>query len=267
MEVKIPKRAHPNEGNYKKDELDIARSFASRIHKEMGEILKAVVLFGSNARKTSGPHSDIDVLVIIDDTATIITRDVAEGYRMLIQQVITKVSRRLHVVSLRLTSFWDYTRLGDPIAINILRDGVTLFDTGIFLPLQLLLQKGRIRPSQESIWSYYTKAPTTLQNARWHILQAVVDLYWAVIDAAHAALMSLDAIPPTPEHVGDMLDEILVNKGLLEKKYSDTMKSFYARAKAIMHKEIHDIKGQDFDIYAEEARAFIERMKEFIKLK
>ncbi|MCK5282553.1 MAG: nucleotidyltransferase domain-containing protein [Nanoarchaeota archaeon] len=264
MEFDIPKRVHPNIEHYRKEELDIAKRFAAEVNKEMGRFVNAIVLFGSSARNTSTPKSDIDVLVLIDDMSIIVNRDVADAYRMIIQKMITKVSRRLHVVTLRLTAFWDYIRNGDPIGINILRDGISLSDTGFFDPLQLLLKKGKIRPSKESIWAYYVKAPSTLNNSKWHIMQAVIDLYWAVIDSAHAALMSQNAVPPTPEHVADMLDEILVRNGKLEKKYSKTMKSFYERAKAIMHREILEVKGSEFDKYFEEANEFVDRMKIFI---
>ena len=266
MEFDIPKRHNSSIEHYKKDEYELANKFAQLINKEMGQFIKAIILFVSAARKTNNPKSDIDVLILIDDLSTIVSRDVADAYRMIIQKVILKVSKRLHVVTLRLTAFWDYIRNGDPVGINILRDGISLSDTGFFDPLQLLLKKGRIRPTQESIWAYYAKAPATLHNSKWHIMQGVIDLYWAVIDSAHAALMSQGAVPPTPEHVSDMLDEVLVNKGLLEKKYSRIMKSFYDKAKAIMHREVTEVRGSEFDKYLEEANEFVERMKVFIKV-
>jgi uncharacterized protein (UPF0332 family)/predicted nucleotidyltransferase len=265
MEIDIPRRVHPNMENYSKAELEIATKFSHEVYKEMGKYVKAIVLFGSSARKTSTQKSDIDILVLLDDLSIILTQDVSDAYRIVIERLILKVSKRLHVVTLRLTSFWEYIRDGDPIGINILRDGVSLIDTGFFDPLQMLLKKGRIRPSKESIWVYYMKAPATLGNSKWHIMQAVVDLYWAVIDAAHAALMSRGAVPPTPEHVADMLDEYLVNKGLLEKKYSKIMRFFYAKAKQVLHREIHEIKGSEYDQYLKDANEFVERLKVFIK--
>lgn len=267
MDIDIPKRPHPGTEYYRKEEIDLANKFAQALNKEMGKFIKGIILFGSSARKSSTPKSDIDVLILIDDLSIILTKDVADAYRIIIQRIITKVSRRLHIVTLRLTSFWDYIRNGDPVGINILRDGISLSDAGFFDPLQLLLKKGRIRPTKESIWAYYVKAPATLNNAKWHIMQAVIDLYWAVIDAAHAALMSQGTVPPTPEHVADMLDEALVFPGLLEKKYSQIMRSSYGRAKAIMHKEVNEIKGADFDKYLQEANEFIDRMKIFIDRK
>jgi uncharacterized protein (UPF0332 family)/predicted nucleotidyltransferase len=267
MEIDIPKRKHSKVHNYNKEDLHIAKNFAHELHKEMGKLLKAVVLFGSAARNTTTKRSDIDVMVIVDDTDVVISKDVADAYRIVIERIISKVSRRLHVVTLRLTLFWDYMRKGDPIGINILRDGISLYDSGFFDPLQLLLTKGKIRPSDESIWTYYNRAPTTLNNSKWHLSQAVIDLYWAVIDSAHAALMSQDTIPPTPEHVADLLDNILVKKGKLEKKYSKIMRSFYKRAKAIMHKEVDEVKGEEFDKYYKEASDFVDRMRKFISVK
>jgi predicted nucleotidyltransferase/uncharacterized protein (UPF0332 family) len=267
MQIDIPRRPSPNVEYYGKEELDIAKRFAKEIHKEMGKFLKAVVLFGSSARKTKKKAADVDVLVLVDDLSVVMTRDVADAYRIVIQRLVAKISRRLHIVTLRLTAFWDYMRKGDPIGINILRDGISIIDTGFFEPMQLLLRKGRIRPTQESIWAYYTKAPATLNNSRWHIMQGIVDLYWAVIDSAHAALMSQDAIPPTPEHVADMLDEVLVKKHRLEKKYSRIMRSFYERSKAVMRREVTDITGADFDKYLAEADDFVKRMEKFIKVK
>ena len=264
MEVDLPRRPDINTEQYRQDELEISQRFMKAIHKEMGKYIKAVILFGSSARKTAGKKSDIDVLVLIDDSSIVITRDVADAYRIVIQRIIAKVSRRLHVVTLRLTSFWEYIRNGDPIGVNILRDGHALYDTGFFDPLKLLLKKGQIRPSKESIWSYYLKAPATLNNSKWHILQGVLDLYWAVIDSAHAALMSKGVVPPTPEHVSDMMDETLVNHGLLEPRYSAIMRNFYDTAKSIMHRELNEIKGRDYEHYLDEADDFVKRMRQFI---
>ena len=264
MEIDIPVRDHSKIENYSKHEFELAKHFSNELKKELGKFLKEAVLFGSSARKTAGPKSDIDVLLLIDDLTVVVTRDVADAYRIIIQRIISKVSKRLHVVTLRLSAFWDYVRKGDPIGINMLRDGVSLLDSGFFDPLQLLLKQGKIRPSKESIWSYYSKAPATLHNAKWHVKQAVVDLYWAVIDSAHAALMSHDAIPPTPEHVSDMLDSILVKSGKLEKKYSKIMRDFYKVSKGIMHHDITEITGAQFDKYLSDANDFVERMERYI---
>src|SRR3989344_729392 len=150
MKFDIPRKEHPNLEKYNKQEIDTAYKFANEIYKELGTLIRAVVLFGSSARKAATEKSDIDILVILDDLTISLTREVTEAYRVIVDRSIVKVSTRLHITTLRFTSFWDYMRNGDPIGVNILRDGIALIDSGFFDPLQALLKKGRIRPTSES---------------------------------------------------------------------------------------------------------------------
>jgi len=128
-----------------------------------------------------------------------------------------------------------------------------------------LLIQGRIRPTKESVWTYFGRAPRTIINSKWHIMQAALNLYWAVIDSAHAALMHMGEIPPTPEHVDDLLRERLVKKKLLEEKYAETMNKFYKLMKKITHREIREIHGSEYERLLKEADDFVKRMKEFIE--
>jgi len=265
MRFDIPRKEHPNIEKYERHIVDAAHRFANEIYKEMGALIRAVVLFGSTARKAATTKSDIDVLVIIDDLTISLSPEVVEAYRVIVNKSIVKVSTNLHITTLRFTSFWEYIRNGDPIGINILRDGVALIDSGFFEPLQALLKRGRIRPTSESIWTYYIRAPNTLHNSKWHLLQATLDLYWAVIDAAHAALMKHGEIPPTPEHVADLLEQKLVKKKLLEQKHVTTMRHFYKLMKMITHREVKEIKGKEYDEYYRHAEEFVTRMREFIE--
>ena len=265
MNFEIPQRQNPNLKKYREDDLKIVYKFAGEARKEFGNFVKGVVLFGSTARKDKKAAGDIDVLVVIDDLSVALTQELVEAYRIIVQKIILRTSTRLHIISLRFTSFWEYAKAGDPIGVNILRDGVAIIDTGFFEPLQALLVRGRIRPTKESIWAYFIRAPNTLHNSKWHILQATFDLYWAVIDAAHAALMQSGEIPPSPEHVADLLQEKLVRKRLLEPKYVNTMRNFYRVSKMISHREIKEIKGEEFDRYFLEAADFIGRMRKIIE--
>ncbi|MEK6900520.1 MAG: hypothetical protein AABX05_05330, partial [Nanoarchaeota archaeon] len=109
------------------------------------------------------------------------------------------------------------------------------------------------------------RAPQTLLNSRWHVLQGTLDLYWAVIDAAHAALMRAKEVPPTPEHVADLLERVYVKHGQLERKYVETMRKFYHLSKMITHREIQEIKGPAYESYYKEADEFVRRMKRLVE--
>lgn len=264
MEAKIERKNSKNKEKYEQQTLDLAYKFASDIYKEAGEYIKGIVLFGSSARKESFV-GDIDILVVLDDVSVVMTPEFMEAYKVISRNLIIKHSRKLHITTLKYTSFWEYVISSDPVAINILRDGVAILDTGFFEPLQILLYKGRIRPTPEAIASYYTRAPVTLRNSKWHLMQATVDLYWACIDSGHAALMTAGEVPPSPEHVADLLEEKLVNTKLIEKKYSSIMRNFYKLAKMVMHNEISEITGEEYDRYYKEANDFVNRMKHFIE--
>ena len=98
-------------------------------------------------------------------------------------------------------------------------------------------------------------------------MQATLDLYWAVVDAAHAALMKVGAIPPSPEQVADMLRKKLMPMKLVTKKDVETMRKFYTISKKILHLELKEVKGADFDKYHKEASAFVDKMRKIIERK
>jgi len=266
MEFKIKERPHHNIPKYPGEDYRTAERFSERLRKELGDFLRAVVLFGSAGRAEKTAHEkDIDVLIVVNDLTIVVSPEVIEAYRIITERVASGTSKRLHVTTLKMTSFWDFIRGGDPIAINMLRDGVPLHDTGFFEPLQVLLFQGRIRPTEESIWVYFSRAPTTLLNSRWHLLQATLDLYWAVIDAAHGALMRLGEVPPSPSQVAKMIRDRMVKKKIVPAKYANTMHKFYELSKKITHRQLQDIKGKEYEEYYKEANDFVSKMQDVIE--
>ncbi|MBN2420864.1 hypothetical protein JXB27_01140 [Candidatus Woesearchaeota archaeon] len=266
MEFKIGKKEHWNIKKYGQEEHSLAKKLSDSLLKEMPGFLMSVVLFGSSARQEKTAYEkDIDVLLIVNDVSIVISPEVSQSFRVIVEKTAGKISSRFHINTIKLSNFWDYLRDGDPIGINMLRDGVPLFDTGIFEPAQQLLFQGRIRPTKEAVWIYWARAPNTIQNAKWHVLQAVIDLYWAAIDAAHAALMRIGETPPTPSHVADMLIEKFVKTGHLQKKYAETMRNLHRTAKMIAHRQIVDITGDAYTNFLNETDEFVHAMKKIIE--
>jgi uncharacterized protein (UPF0332 family) len=227
-------------------------------------------LFGSTIkqdRPVIAGEKDIDILIIVDDLSIRISPEFVEAYRIIIEKLAMKHSQRLHITTLKFSNFWEYMRIGDPIGINMLRSGLPLYDIGFFEPLQALLRNGRIKPTQESVYTYFARAPATLKNSKWHLLQACLDLYWGVIDSAHAALMSIGETPPTPAHVADLMHEKLAKPGLIKARYVDIMRRFYEMSKLIVHRQIQEIKGEQYELYYKEAEDFVEAMRRIIERK
>ncbi len=267
MEFKVHKRGGFNKKKYEKSDIDLAYKFAKKASKEFGTFLRAVVLFGSTTKRNKKKQGDIDVLMIVDDVTYMLSPEIVETYRIVIEKLIAEVSFKLHITTLKFTTFWDYTRIGDPVGINILRNGVALIDTGFFYPLQLLLYQGKIRPTKEAVQSYFSRAPTTLYNSKWHVLQGTLDLYWAVIDAAHAALMKQGVMPPAPNEIAEVMEKELVKKKLLDKKYPKIMRKLYVVSRMILHREIKTVDGKTYEAYYKEAKDFIDTMKKIIDIK
>ncbi|MBT3940425.1 hypothetical protein HOD83_03750 [Candidatus Woesearchaeota archaeon] len=270
MKFKLQRNAKPTSHNpnyqkkYPKKELDSARKLAQKLYKEFGSFIVAMTLFGSTARGDHKQH-DIDILVIIDDVHVRMTRELIEAYRIILAKSVAAVDpKRLHVQTMNWSSFWEYVRVGDPVAINILRDSISLIDIGFFDPLQTLLFQGRIRPSEESIWTYFSLAPTSLNSSKMHITSAILDLYWAAIDAAHAALMSIGEVPPSPAHVADMIDKKLVASGHVPARCATLMRHMYLLSKQITHGKYSHLEGEDYDKYHRHVTNFVKDMKSVI---
>ena len=64
MEFPVKKKELATHNKYRREVLDIAFEFAKQAHKECGNLIKAIVLFGSSVRK--GKSNDIDILIIVD---------------------------------------------------------------------------------------------------------------------------------------------------------------------------------------------------------
>jgi uncharacterized protein (UPF0332 family)/predicted nucleotidyltransferase len=270
MKFKIEEFKNPNASKYMNAEHKIAVAFGNDVLSELKTYIKAIALFGSSVKQNKpiiAGQKDIDVLIVVDDLSIKLTPEFVETYRIIVEKLAIKHSKRLHITTLKFSNFWEYMRVGDPIGLNILRSSFPLYDTGFLEPMQYLLRNGRIKPSQESVWTYFARAPATLKNSRWHILQATLDLYWSVIDSAHAALMSLGETPPTPSHVAEFMKLKLVKKKLLKSKYVETMKTFYKISKMIAHREIQNISGMQYENYYKQAEEFIEEMRKIIDKK
>ncbi len=267
MDFKVKKKGddknHDNSSKYVKEDIDIAYKFAGAMRKELGNFLRCVVLFGSKAKNPKKKGGDIDILIVVDDVSYYMTAEVVEAYKVIIEKHIIEISKKIHVTTLKFTTFWDYMRVGDPIGLNILRDGVALIDTGFFTPMQMLLYSGKIRPSPEAMRSYMIRSPQAIYNSKWHLLQATLDLYWAVVDASHAAIMKYGQLPPRPSEMHLVLHK-LVKDGLIPKSCPHIMKMFYVVSKKILRREIREISAREYENHLHIATRFVDSIKKYV---
>ena len=244
-----------------KSHLDISYNFAKHMKQEFNDFIKGIILFGSSAKKKSTGKSDVDILVILDDLSIEMTAEVVESYRIITEKIISKVSPRLHVTTLKYVTFWKYARDAHPVAVNILRDGVPIIDTGFFAPLQQLFRRGEIKPSLESIMDFFARSSDALHNVKVSLLHSTLGLYWAVVDSAQALLMMHNFVSPSPEHVSKLIESKLLPKNILERKHIEVIDEFFSLSKLITHNKINYISGKDFDEYYKKAYSFVSDVK------
>ncbi len=250
------------------NETDIASDFAQKAAEKFDKMIKSIVLFGSTVKDTRQLGSDIDIIIILDDTYVKFDSELIVWYRTELGKLIAAnpYKSELHINTVKLTTWWQDLLRGDPVVINIIRYGEPLVDFGgFFRPLRVLLQEGRIKSTPEAIYTALQRAPVHLVNSKQAELSSIEGIYWAMVDSAHAALMAAKTLPPSPEHVPVLLRERFVDKKLLDMKYVLWYRDVYELHKKIVRGIITDIKGQDIDLWQDRADEFIRKSAELIE--
>jgi len=248
-------------------ERDIGLDFATKIYKKFDKMIKSVVLFGSSAKKLSTPESDIDIIVLLDDISIRWDEELIAWYREELGKIIqaNPYKKSLHINTVKLSTWWGDLLKGDPVLINIIRYGDPLIDFGgFFTPLKILLQEGKLKSTPEAVYTLLQRAPTHLVRTRTAMLAAVDGLYWAAVDSAHAALISADIMPPSPEHIPEILKTNFVDKKMLKSKYVDFYIDIFSTAKEIVHGKKLEVSGQKIDEYRKLTDEFVGEMARLI---
>jgi len=246
----------------------------SEVHKAMtiNKFEKYIVSYVAAGSLFRGEKSnDIDVYIIVDDTdVRRMTRaELKEKLRSLIQSMAaeasirTGVKKQFHVQTYILTDFWESVKDAHPVIFTFLRDGVPLYDRGVFNPWRLLLKMGRIKPSQESIDMHMGVGESLLDRAKKKLLMlAGEDLYYATLNPSQAALMLYGIAPPTPKETVKLLNDIFVKKeGILEQKYVNTLDRIINFFKDMEHGKIKKITGSEVDKLLKDVEDYLKRIK------
>ncbi len=269
---KSPNSKKPNPKDFPSlnivSDSEIAMDFAKRVYQRFDKLIKAVVLFGSATKKTTTSGSDLDIIVIVDDASVKFDQELTAWYREELGKVLSAnpYKRELHINTVKLTTWWSDLMRGDPVVINVLRYGEEILDVGgFFRPLKILLQEGRIKATPEAIYTSLQRAPIHLANSKRAEMSAVEGLYWAMVDASHALLISAKVSPPSPEHIPALLNENFVSKKLLDSKYVSWYEEVYNLYKGIMHGSVTGVKGQVLDDLQQKTEKFIGEVAGLIK--
>lgn len=279
MAKKVPEKKKESAGPQTREQrAEIAQAFAKEVLKKYGKYVKAVVMMGSVAREEFKPLSDIDVFVVIDDTAMSMTQEMREKVDEELELIAEKIpgatvatktadgkEEKTNLLSVQptytLTEFWDYARVAHPIIYNFIKEGVPVYDTGFFEPIKKLLEMGRIPSTREAIENYMEGAPKKIMRAKTvKLLMLAEDAYYAMLNTAQAVLMFMGIEPPVPNRAYEEVKRYLVEPGILEPEYADWLRDIIDIRKKIEHKELMDVSGSFVDEWLEKAEKFTDKM-------
>lgn len=272
------KKMQPAGPQTREQRTAIASAFAKEVLKKYGKYVKAVVMMGSVAREEFRPLSDIDVFVVIDDTAMGMTSEMKDKVDEELEKIADDIAgatvttknaegkeEKTNLLSVQptytLTEFWDYARVAHPIIYNFIKEGVAVYDTGFFEPIKKLLEMGRIPSTREAIESYMEGAPKKIMRAKTvKLLMLAEDAYYAMLNTAQAVLMFMGVEPPVPNKAYDDVKKYLVEPGILEPEFAEWLREIIEIRKKIEHKELMDVSGSFVDEWLEKSEKFTDKM-------
>lgn len=244
-------------------EIPIIYDFTAKVVKMFGSFIKSVVVFGSFAKGNISEESDIDLMILIDDASIGLTPEIIAFYNKELDKMLRQEGSRLkfHITTASISEFWDSVRRGDPLTIAILREGIPIADAGFFSPIKRLLQQGKIRPTPEAIELSVNRALFHLDDYSILTLNAINALYWAAIESAHAALMTVGSTPASPRHIIDEMRAKLIGKNLATEEDVKTFEGLYEEMKKIVHKQKFEESADELRYWKEKTAKFVETMK------
>ena len=251
-----------------KRESDIALDFATKAYKKFNKIIKSIILFGSTEKQSKVAGSDLDIILILDDVSLKWDQELIAWYRKELEIILkaNPYNSSLHINTIKLSTWWQDLMRGDPVILNILRNGQSIIDfAGFFQPLKFLMLEGKIHATPEAIYTSLQRAPMHIARSRAAELSAVEGVYWSMVDAAHAALIAAKVFPSSPEHVPTDLKLNFVDTKKIKLKYVMWYKETLELHKSINHGKIKDLKGVEIDMLQDRAEEFLDVMAKLVK--
>ena len=236
--------------------LRVANIHKTLVLRKFEKYVASYVVFGSLVRGTADKTSDVDTFVIIDDTdiKQMPRLQLLEKLRGIIYDYIREASALagvkniLNVQVSLLTDFWQRVKDAEPVAFTMLRDGVPMYDRGTFIPWKLLLQMGKIKPSQEAIDQYMKNGEQTKEMVKRRLMDSLVDVYWGVVTPTQAMMMLSGEAPAVPKELISEVKKVLVQREkVMTAKDLKTLEKLVGLYKGYEHGTVKEISGKEID--------------------
>ncbi|MFA5333020.1 MAG: nucleotidyltransferase domain-containing protein [Candidatus Nanoarchaeia archaeon] len=244
--------------------LTAAQVLKSMALEKLKRYILSIILVGSVSRGTMHEHSDVDISFVIDDTDVkkMSRHEVLARLRGMILQMAAQTGFEFNIQVYLLTDFWQALRDTQPVIFSMVRDGVPLYDTGMFMPWRTLLKTGKMKPSPEAVDQFYKTGRLLIEDVNNSLKEIVIErLFLSMLNPAQAATM-LVGIPPT--HHGDtpkVFKKYFVDEyKLIEPKYVGYLNEILELRKGVEYGKIKEISPEKFLEQMNHAKEFQDRM-------
>ncbi len=229
--------------------------------------VKAVWVYGSVVKKKNVKTSDIDLLVLVDDTVENLEVDKVGAVTKAIEMAAVKKKLKVHFQPpKKLTLWWDLVRTGEPWTITSLRNSVIIYDpSGYATLLKKLLQKGEVYSTEQRAEKLIEIAKSKLNEIRQIALEKVpFEILMAMTESAQMALMYYKKFPPAPKNIAYELRNAFVEKGLLPTSIVESYDDMFETVTKIQKGTLSEFNGKDIDKSLSKARMFLAVMEKLL---
>ncbi|VVB76528.1 Uncharacterised protein [Candidatus Tiddalikarchaeum anstoanum] len=228
-----------------------------------------LILVGSVSRGTMTETSDVDLAFVIDDTDVkqMSRQEVLARLRSMILGEAAKTGFEFNIQVYLLTDFWQSLRDTQPVIFSMVRDGVPLFDQGMFTPWRILLKTGRMQPSPEAVSQFYRTGRLLLQDVNNSIKEIVIErVFLSMFNPAQAAAMMI-GIPPTDaiNTPRQFRQHFVEKEKLVEPKYADYLDEILKIRKDVEHGKKAEVTAKELLAQMEHAEDFINRIEKLFE--
>ncbi|MBR9689523.1 MAG: hypothetical protein GOV01_01325 [Candidatus Altiarchaeota archaeon] len=225
-----------------------AERFSAVARQKLGNMVKGVAIIGSLARGDFRPGSDIDVLVVIDDTQRDVPDELKEKILAMLNDIGKKIDKKMQVQIHTITELFQFSKDGDNIVYNFLRHMKIVYDGGILKPMQKLLKSGEIKPTKESVMRSMEGADFYMKKVHQYVEWIIERYYRAITWSSNAFIMSMGSHPASVPEIPLVLKQYS-DKGILPQEIPIIAAEVIKVHKAAEHgdakptiKDIHDLE-------------------------
>ncbi|VVB76096.1 Uncharacterised protein [Candidatus Tiddalikarchaeum anstoanum] len=224
--------------------------------------ISSVCLIGSaNSGVGYEDASDIDIVVIFDDTEEVNK----EYYESVIKRIAQAVSPKIHCQTFSLTEFWNYVENGSPVTFTILRDASIYYDTGFFTTMQKLVRKKVVKLKQESVERQLFIAKQLMDMTYHSVNKGLIqNLEGAIISSTQSLLIEMGLDLPAPKQIPDAIRDYLVSKKVLEEQYYNIARKVIQTFKDIEHNKRPNLSGQELQQLYNDTKTFVNRVEQVL---